>query len=489
MRMLIPAASLVLLVACGKKETPPAPDAATAATSAPPPTKAPEPAPSPDAAPSEPTPAVPAADAAPSEPAPVPDAAPTAEVAGDDLLVWTDTAAGRETVWLHGDEVVATRPEAVTLADGKLWALGERWRTVTLRPCDPETMEADPKAKTTAAIVPRLVAKELGGAGEVVGKDPAGSDGDSFDGELEASVGLDGGIGAVVFASGGTSYYGCGAAHPDADSDVGAFDLVKSQKVEVPSDDALKTKLGDALLADAKKNECLEEGETIGATAPENVRLSFGDGRGMASVVASRGDLGHARAACENEVLLEVPLDATLGFGPIDARVAKVVAARPGTGAFGLATVPADQRAALLERFKSEPASFQPKPEAAPVAADDETVTSLLAKGRKLTSAKDYAGAIAAFDAAVAKDAGAAAAWSGRGYAKLLAKDAGAKADLEKALELEKSDTRFQAAVWFNLGQLAERDKDLAAAKSAYTKANELNPSDAAKHALERVSK
>ena len=43
--------------------------------------------------------------------------------------------------------------------------------------------------------------------------------------------------------------------------------------------------------------------------------------------------------------------------------------------------------------------------------------------------------------------------------------------------------------MWFNLGQVAEGDKDLAAAKAAYDKANTLEPSDAAKRALDRYSK
>jgi len=362
MRSLIPAVSLLLLVACGKKETLPAPDTATAAAPA---TKAPEPAP---AVMADTTQAEPAADTTPTANATAgdapstaaPDTTPTAEVAGDDLLVWTDSAGVRETLWLRGDEVVATRTEAVTFADGKLWALGERWRKVVLRPCDPETMEADPKARTTEVVLPRLVAKELGGAGELAIKDP--TEGDTFDGELDASVALAGGIGGVIFATSGSSYYSCGAAHPSSDVNVGAFDLAKNEKAEIPSTDEQKAKLAEKLLADAKKNECLEEGETIEPTAPELVTLSFGNGRGIASLVASRGDLGHARQACEATAELEVPLDTALGFGPIDGRVLKVLATRPGGGAFGLATVPAALRDALLERFRAEPASFQPKP-------------------------------------------------------------------------------------------------------------------------------
>ena len=87
--------------------------------------------------------------------------------------------------------------------------------------------------------------------------------------------------------------------------------------------------------------------------------------------------------------------------------------------------------------------------------------------------------AIAAFSAAIEKDAKAARAWSGRGYAKLLAgKVDEADQDFDKALLLDNDDT-FQAAVWFNKGLVAEKRGDKETARSHYETAKSKKPSKA----------
>jgi len=475
--------SVIAFAACGKSK-PPAPASAPDAA-------APAPAPSaqPETRPTEADAAAPVA----TKPAELDAATKPAEaevevvapIAGDDLVLWTDTPTVRQSAWLHGDQVLATRLEAVTVSDGKLWALGERWRIVKAYGCG-EDMEADRSHAPEQVPVPTLVAKELGGATEVVLAQGFAAADDTFDGDLQApSIGLDGSIGGAVFQSSSAGYFACGSAHPYGDASRGVFDLATRETREVAASDALKAKVAAALKEAAK---CTGEEELIDPMPPESLALRFGEGRAQARWVAVYKAFEAARA-CNTDVGGELPLDATLGLGPVDQRVAKTIATRPGSGAFGFASVPAAQRDPLLELFQKEPLTFQPKPAVAPVVAGEETAATLVAKDRKLTTAKHFAGAIAAFDAAIAKDPGAASAYSGRGYAKLRAHDATAKADFQKALELETKDVGCQAAVWFNLGLIAEGDKDLAGAKAAYEKSSALKPNGAVNKALERVSK
>ncbi|MFO0745147.1 MAG: hypothetical protein U1F43_05630 [Myxococcota bacterium] len=408
--------------------------------------------------------------------------------------MWTTTDSDRESVWLHGEEVVATRPEAVTVVDGKLWALGEDWRVIKAYPCGGEdNMEGDHTKPPTSTAAPTLVAKQLGADAVVKIVDGFPDADTELDGEVwGASADLIGSVGAKVFAAQGDGLYGCGAAHGVSEASARVFDLAKQEAAPIEADDALKGKAAAALKAEGKKNDCLGDGEDeIEPVAPDALSLGFAEGRVRASWLVLREADAEWNHVCDLTAELDAPFDATLGFGAVDERVAKVVATKKGQGSLGFATVPAGARDALLEVFRKAAPSFQPKPVVAeaPAAAAGDSAGALVTQGRKLTRAKDLAGAIAAFDQAIAKDATLAAAWSGRGYAKQLAKDAGAKADFEKALTLETKDQAFQAAVWFNLGQLAEASKDLAAAKEAYAKADALKPSEAAKKALARVSK
>ena len=492
MRNLLVPSSLAFLIvglaACGKKDVPPAPATQAAPTAAPATTPV-----AADAGPSGTTTAPSEVDAGAAA-GPVDTAAPVA-VTSDDLLVWTETAGARQTVWIHGDEVAATRAEAVTVAAGKLWALGERWRILKEYPCKEgdDGFEGDRTKTPRQVVVPTLVAKELGGAGEVAVNNGFSEAETDWDGDVTgASVQLEGAIGAKIFTSGGSGFYACGAAHPYSDNDASVVDLVTKAAVAVEAPDALKQKAAAALKAEGKANDCFEEGAVVEPVAPDTLVLAFADGKATASWLVLREAEATWMHVCDLEVKVAAPPDATLGFGPFDARIEKVLATQKGAGTFGFATVPADRREALLELFRKEAPTFAAKPEVAevPAAAIDGTAGALVNEGRKLTRAKDYAGAIAAFDAGLTKDPASAPGHSGRGYAKMLAGDAaGAKADFEKALTLETKDAGFQAAVWFNLGQLAEKGKDLAAAKAAYEKAIGFKPSEGATKALARVSK
>jgi len=113
----------------------------------------------------------------------------------------------------------------------------------------------------------------------------------------------------------------------------------------------------------------------------------------------------------------------------------------------------------------------------------------LVNDGRKQTKAKDYSGAIWTFGKAIDADAATAQAWSGRGYARLLAGDLDdAQADFERALALNK-DQAYQSAIWFNLGLLAEKRNDDLAAVLAFSRAHELKPSAAVEKKLKQYQK
>lgn len=109
------------------------------------------------------------------------------------------------------------------------------------------------------------------------------------------------------------------------------------------------------------------------------------------------------------------------------------------------------------------------------------------ARGDQLTIQKNYGEAIAAFETAIAADDSYAQGHAGLGYAALLADNLDrAEPALKKALTLEAPD-KFKGAVWFNLGMLAQKRGDKAAARQAYQKADELRPSEAAKNRLKAL--
>ena len=111
-----------------------------------------------------------------------------------------------------------------------------------------------------------------------------------------------------------------------------------------------------------------------------------------------------------------------------------------------------------------------------------------LSEGRTQTRAGEYAEAIASFDAAIELDPSLARAWGERGYAKLLSGDlAGAQTDLEHALPLD-DGAPYQASIHYNLGLVAERRGDAAAAKAAFARSLELRDNETVRKALARVS-
>lgn len=100
-------------------------------------------------------------------------------------------------------------------------------------------------------------------------------------------------------------------------------------------------------------------------------------------------------------------------------------------------------------------------------------------QGRKQTAGKDYAAAVASFDAALKEIPGHPRALSGRGYARLLAGELdAAEKDLSEALA-QPGDPKIESAIAFNLGLVAEKRGDAEAARRHFTVAQTLRPSPA----------
>jgi hypothetical protein len=112
-----------------------------------------------------------------------------------------------------------------------------------------------------------------------------------------------------------------------------------------------------------------------------------------------------------------------------------------------------------------------------------------LAQGRKATLAKDYAGAVKAFDAALAQKEGDPRALSERGYARLLAKDwKAAREDLDKSAQGTK-DNKLLATIWYNQGLISDALGEAASAQLYFARSNALNPTKAAQSKLDGKSK
>lgn len=134
-----------------------------------------------------------------------------------------------------------------------------------------------------------------------------------------------------------------------------------------------------------------------------------------------------------------------------------------------------------------KPAAKKPKAEPpkkpASKKVEGDTLTTYwkaMNDGRKATLAKKYDDAYAAFDRALVAMPDDARAISERGYAKLLAKDyVGAVADLDKAVARTK-DRKLLGQIYYNYGLAAEAKGDAAAAKAAFARSNEYNPTPAA---------
>lgn len=489
------AAMTLAAPACGsKKDTPP--------ETPPPATTTAAPAPETTAPPAETT-APPAETAAPA--ADVADA-PPAEPAVD-VVVWSASGDGAKATWYQvaGDEVteVATRPEAALFDGTTLFALQTRWTRQNMMPCEALDDEGGEHAPSGAVDLPSLVARPLGSEAAEKVVVAAESAGGGFGDVDSNTISLEGSAGAVVVFEHVDTGYGCGA-HGYDESGHGAFDVAAGAPV---SRDGLRAAVSDLadkarepIFAAAVKDECRSAEEPYAA---DDISLDgtslrrTGDGVEVVYHFYVEPEAEWARN-CEIGEDVGGPFRAeTRLVAPTDAEQ-KALAKLGAEGVVGYSTVTltGEARDAALTAFKDAATLAPPKPAppaapavadgggddggAAPAVADaDASVVALIKDARKATAEKRYDDAIAAFSAAIEKDAKAARAWSGRGYAKLLAgKVDEADQDFDKALLLDNDDT-FQAAVWFNKGLVAEKRGDKETARSHYETAKSKKPSKA----------
>jgi tetratricopeptide (TPR) repeat protein len=446
--------------------------------------------------------------------APVPDTVPAnAEVApsrdGREFLVWTEGKDGPQTVWLRASgegrpEVVMTRKQAAGIYDGSLWGFEQVYLPFRETSCEDYNRLEDKAVPNRLRYLPNMRARALAGpqsgnfatmtAGTSAYFDdskigePLGMVGEYYGRTIELVGGNPDRV-MIVDCEGG---FGCGV-HGSHDCEFKDIPLVRDV---VPLDLALAEK---AIAPDAKASleAWTKEPDSSDMGTPKLTAVQLlGNGGdptvsymfvGDVPYAATRGDWGSYTASL---TYIGKPV-AELRLGEIPDLVKGYLAGLPPETRFGWSMLPVDAPAGLVEELKKafSDASTLPSPAPAEEALGTSASTDvdkLIDEGRKLTREKKYAEAIAAFDTAIAASEKAARAWSGRGYAKMLAGELGdAKTDLEKALELD-TTPKFLSAVHFNLGEIAEKLKDDLKALEHYEKAHELNPSEATKKRVEK---
>jgi hypothetical protein len=140
------------------------------------------------------------------------------------------------------------------------------------------------------------------------------------------------------------------------------------------------------------------------------------------------------------------------------------------------------------------PSASEPAPTAATASAthaltDEEQLAkqryvAAIKDGNAKTVAKDYAGAIGAFDLALAAKPDDPYALSSRGYARVLDKDyEGAVRDLERALD-GADKPHLQAMIYYNLGLAAEGRGDVEGARVSFARSDALHSTPDSKKKL-----
>lgn len=412
--------------------------------------------------------------------------------AAGDVLIWQPVKDGYRTLWVSVDgakiTTIATRSEAVVSDGHALWALRMTSTPLPLYAC--EAMENDAKgAKSEGTFAwPSLTALDLTGSGRHTVVEPWGKE--PFYGEVwSKSIRLTGSVGPYVMLEHINTGFACGA-HGYDDSNMFVWHVLKKATSEpstlVKNEAQVRKAPVAALLHKAQEEECVEDDDM-------SRRSIFLDGLSLdadGSEVSATAHYVHPTGASWM-FACTIPHDLALKEDQLSRRltptegVKRVLAALKITGTVGYAhlNLTGEKRAAALDAFKTRALPNVKRTRANADAAP------LINKGRKLTGAKKYAAAISAFTTAIRKDPKAARAWSGRGYARLLAGQLDKAArDFDHALTLDATDV-YHAAVWFNLGKIAEKQGKLKPAKRAYAKANRLKPSKAAEKALKAVQK
>lgn len=444
----------------------------------------------------------------PPEPVVLVDASP---VAGQNWLVWFEGDAGWTTRW-----IVASSPEpklggerlALVTSDGvRLWRIERHDADVAVHAC--ECMDDDGELRDGCAAESRLATPGLraialadGSSTTLVEPDRSRTFGEG----VTTSLDIHGGAGSKLFVEWSMAGYLCGAHEIEE----GAF-----QVLDVATGKEIGTSLADigAGLPKRIRREAKESArgdiEQCHGDDPESLRDTLAEPPILSRVTVQMRErvptilwqyevglpyMCASDYAAHGDVESDlIPQARALGLTPpLPPAILAAIADLPDSTTVGWARLELSGTAAheALVQFRSVPAAPWPSADAetreAEVVADSPQAK--LDEARRLTRAKEYAAAIARFDEVLALDATMAAARSGRGYAAMLSGDyERARADFDAALELD-DDPRFQAAVHFNRGLLAERQGDATAAATAYGKSLALRPNKQVRAALERIA-
>lgn len=436
-----------------------------------------------------------------SAPAPGPSrveavAAAPMNAAAEDWLVWSSRGGNWTTRWIRSDatQVVAERPALVVGDGARMWRVERHNGVVEVLDCACAGMDiggskCGPPTRVTSL---GLRSVELGTDATTELIKPLTGTEYAANPEARQDLEVVGGAGSKVLVLVSEESYTCNEV--DIDRGVLAFDIATGLKLE-DYRDGLMRQLPPALVRDAslqiKKEliECEDEGRLGEEPSVEELGVLLVAGapklRWTLGVIASHTCTHVARGQVSSGL---IPAAASLGLDAVPAGVAQALAALGDAEAVGWSRIefagPAREEA--LARFTAVEASVWPIERSVRVGGEP-TEESRLDAGRRLTREKNYAAAIAAFDAALVADETLATAYSGRGHARQLAGDLdAAKLDFQAALTHD-SKPAFQASVYFNLGQVAEKQGDVAAARSAYTRSIELRPNETVSAALAKL--
>lgn len=446
----------------------------------------------------------------------VPVPGPADEPAGEDWLLWFDRGGQWITQWISvgpdRSTPVAER-KALVLSDGtRLWVVERKDAEVDVVDCEcfeREGVESGckPSARLTT---PGLHAIELGNGTELVVRAPSTER--VVGGDIGLSLEVQGGVGPRLAFEWGDSGYYCGA-HGSYESSFVLFDLSTGKEVEAPFAAVAEALPAEVRTTAAKEiHQLLDECEGDDGPSLQEV-LSERMGLTSLHMGVAAGEprlTWHFEAetyyACSSDYAAHgdgasglVPGAAPLSLHVLPEGVVHALVTLRDVPTVGWARLSlfGAARQAALEAFEQAPEGPWPSGSSSerPIAAvtavtaagDEAGAKAKLEEGRRLTRAKDYAAAIAAYDAAIALDASLARVWSERGYAKLLMGDlAGAQADLEAALPLD-DGAAFRAAVHYNLGLVAEKRGDARGARTAFETSLGLRDNEAVRKALARV--
>lgn len=424
--------------------------------------------------------------------------------------MWFDNGSGPRSRWYtttsSGTTATAQR-SALAIAQGEqLWHVRRKDAAADVFACECFDSETDPACRKTASVITLgLEAVPLGG-GSPVALETA--DTERIYGDVDAlTLTLSGGVGGKLMVATADSGYYCGA-HGSYGGASHLHDVAAGKRADWP-----EVKLPDVMLKEAAVSqdmlkdykECWDEPKITMDTFIRDhmsivaVQMSLDAGmvrlRWQAEAegpyvctgdYAFDGFVETTVLPPASELGLAPPLSAGLQAALKDVGDARVVGwsklERTGTGR--------DEALAWfggLDETPWPPDNTKQVGVAAPPQEDTKASRVLLAEGRKLTKAKDYAGADAALTKAIKLDSEAARPYAARCYARLLAeKLKPARKDCDKALTLHPGD-RFAASVHYNLGQISVREGDTQGARTSYEASLKLRDNDTVRHALESL--